>query len=166
MKIQQDAVSGFRFTGWHMLATMVAFFGVVISVNVFMAYNAVSTWSGLVVPNTYVASQQFNGKVAEARKRAAIGLDGTMTIDADVIRYSLVERDGSPAIADLVTINFRRPVGEAQDFSLTLESTGPGKFEARHDVGSGQWVVEALVTRNGETVLHEADRISVKGEAK
>jgi nitrogen fixation protein FixH len=63
-----------EFTGKHMLATMVAFFGVIITVNLIMARFAVTTWSGLVVPNTYVASQQFNAKAAEARAIDAIGL--------------------------------------------------------------------------------------------
>lgn len=33
--------SGFIFTGWHMLGVMVMFFGIVITVNMVMAWNAV-----------------------------------------------------------------------------------------------------------------------------
>jgi nitrogen fixation protein FixH len=55
------------FTGWHMLGIMVAFFGVIIAVNLTMAYNAIHSWSGLVVQNTYVASQEFNDKAETAK---------------------------------------------------------------------------------------------------
>ncbi|RWK14298.1 FixH family protein, partial [Mesorhizobium sp.] len=48
------------FTGRHMLAIILAFFGVVIAVNLTMATLANTSWTGLVVENTYVASQQFN----------------------------------------------------------------------------------------------------------
>ncbi len=56
-----------RFTGYHMAAIMVSFFGVVIAVNFTMAWYATSSWSGLVVENTYVASQQFNSRAAAMR---------------------------------------------------------------------------------------------------
>ena len=58
------------FTGWHMLAICVAFFGVVIAVNVVMADLAISTFSGEVVENSYVASQRFNGWLDEAKAEA------------------------------------------------------------------------------------------------
>ncbi len=54
-------------TGWHVLAMLVAFFGVIIGVNLTMAYFANSTWSGLVVANGYVASQSFDKDLARAR---------------------------------------------------------------------------------------------------
>ena len=68
----RDAGS-FTFTGWHMLGVIGLFFGTIISVNFYMAYQAVHSWSGLVVENTYVASQQFNAKVEQI---TAIDHDG------------------------------------------------------------------------------------------
>ena len=69
-----DAKKPFTFTGWHMLAIMLAFFGTIITVNFTMAYLATSSWSGLVVKNTYVASQQFNGKTEAIRQAARTAL--------------------------------------------------------------------------------------------
>ncbi len=63
-----------RFTGWHMVAVMALFFGTIISINFVMAWSASRSWSGLVVENAYVASQQFNGKLAETRAFAASGI--------------------------------------------------------------------------------------------
>ena len=67
------------FTGKHMAAIMIAFFGVVIAVNVLMARLATSTFGGLVVENSYVASQKFNRWLGEARSEKALGWKATVT---------------------------------------------------------------------------------------
>jgi nitrogen fixation protein FixH len=48
------------FTGRHMAITIVGFFLVVIVVNLAMARMATSTFGGVVVENSYVASQHYN----------------------------------------------------------------------------------------------------------
>ncbi|MEO1102369.1 MAG: FixH family protein, partial [Pseudomonadota bacterium] len=45
-----------RFTGWHMLAILVTFFGVVVTVNITMAVLAHTSWTGLLAKNGYRAS--------------------------------------------------------------------------------------------------------------
>ncbi|MGE0776676.1 MAG: FixH family protein, partial [Sphingomonadaceae bacterium] len=52
------------FTGRHMAIILIAFFGVVIAVNFYMARMAIGTFGGTVVDNSYVASQRFNGWLA------------------------------------------------------------------------------------------------------
>ncbi|ANL36516.1 nitrogen fixation protein FixH 1 (plasmid) [Rhizobium phaseoli] len=146
------------FTGWHMLLATSAFFAVVIAVNVTMAVYASSSWSGLVVENTYVASQEFNGKAAAMKAMAASGIEGALSLNGSEIRYDIHEQGGAPAIIDKVTLNFKRPVGDHEDFSLALRKTGEGRFEADHEVAGGDWIVEAISRRNGVVVMHEAKR--------
>jgi len=153
----------FTFTGWHMLATMLSFFGVIISVNFFMAYQAVSSWSGLVVPNTYVASQQFNTRVAAERALVATGVTGNLTVEGETIRYAVTGPEGA-VTADQLVLVFRRPVGDQQDFSLTLAPQQQGIFATSHEIRPGHWIVEATATRDGKTILHQTRRISVYGE--
>jgi len=153
----------FTFTGWHMLAIILSFFGVIILVNSFMAYQAVRSWSGLVVKNTYVASQQFNSKVAAERALAATGVTGNMTIEGAAVRYEITGPDGAVG-ADELVLAFRRPVGDQQDFSLTLAPQERGIFSTQHEIGHGQWIVEAIATQNGKPVLHQTRRISVHGD--
>ena len=95
---------GFVFTGWHMLLVMCLFFGTIISVNFYMAWQATHTWSGLVVKNTYIASQEFNGKVAEARALAATGVAGELEIASTEIRYRISHPQEGPVDADSVTL--------------------------------------------------------------
>ncbi len=61
------------FTGRRLAAILVSFFAVVIAVNLAMAMVARGSWSGLVVANSYVASQEFNEKVAAAREQRERG---------------------------------------------------------------------------------------------
>ncbi|HEX2148391.1 MAG TPA: FixH family protein [Pseudorhizobium sp.] len=156
----------FVFTGWHMIIVMVLFFGTIISVNFYMAWHATHSWSGLVVKNTYIASQEFNGKVAEAKALAASGVTGDLSIQGAIIRYRLRKPDGLPLAADELTLNFKRPVGEDQDFSLQMQSVGGGVFEARHDMLPGAWIVEASAVLAGKRILHQTERVSVKGAPK
>ena len=64
-------------TGPKVLAIMLAAFGTVIAVNLTLAWSAVSTFPGLEVKNSYVASQNFN---AELAAQQALGWD----VSADV----------------------------------------------------------------------------------
>ncbi|TIV43240.1 MAG: cytochrome oxidase, partial [Mesorhizobium sp.] len=85
-----------EFTGRHMLVIILAFFGVVIAVNLTMATLASTSWTGLVVENTYVASQQFNKKAEEGRAQAALGWTGKLTIAWGEVRYGLADVAGKP----------------------------------------------------------------------
>lgn len=154
----------FTFTGWHMLAIMLAFFGTIITVNFTMAYLATSTWSGLVVKNTYVASQQFNGKTAAIREMLATGIAGELSVDAKGMHYRLTLPENTPVIADSITAHFKRPVGTAQDFELQLTPAGDGLYLAEMDVLAGSWIVEIQAIKDGKMIMHEAKRITVSGE--
>ncbi|MCW1413737.1 FixH family protein [Rhizobium sp. 1AS11] len=147
------------FTGRHMLLTISAFFAVVIAVNITMAVYASSSWSGLVVENTYVASQEFNGKAAAMKTMAASGIEGALSVNGREIRYNIHDGKGAPAIIDDVTLNFKRPVGDHEDFRLELRKTGEGQFEADHEIAGGDWIIEAVSRRNGVVVMHEAKRV-------
>ncbi len=146
------------FTGRHMLLTTCGFFAVVVSVNVTMAYLANSTWSGLVVENSYVASQQFNEKTAAIKAMTASGISSNISLNGDVFLYSLRNRDGSPADADEVTANFRRPVGDHEDFVATMTKIGRGRFETDRHVPTGDWIVEFISRHDGAVIMHEARR--------
>ena len=71
------------FTGRHMAAILIAFFGVVMTVNFIMARFALSTFGGTVVDNSYVASQSFNEWLAESRAQKALGWTVTVTSAPD-----------------------------------------------------------------------------------
>lgn len=161
------AVQPKPFTGWHMLAIMVAFFGVIIAVNLLMATLANTSWTGLVVQNTYVASQQFNERVADARAQAALGWKGTLTIANGDIRYKLVDASGSAIPVEGVTASFRRPAYEGEDWQATLARDADGVFSTVAPVRDGIWIVDTEAKLKDGAPYHEARRIVVaNGELK
>jgi nitrogen fixation protein FixH len=129
------------FTGRHMLAAMVAFFGVIVAVNVTMATFAMKSWTGLVVQNSYVASQEFNDKAAVGRARAALGWNGELAYANGELRYALVRDNGDAVALTDILVALGRPAYEAEDTTIVLTPTGNGGFGGNVKLGDGQWIV-------------------------
>lgn len=151
------------FTGWHMLGVMGLFFGTVIGVNITMAYLAGSSWSGLIVKNTYVASQNFDTEVIETKKMKAKGWVSRLDVTGKAVTYSLTNALGSSIAADDVSVAFSRPVGEDQDTVMTLQRLNDGRYKAAHDLASGQWLVKVTALKDNERIYTDVRRIIVGG---
>lgn len=140
------------FTGRHMFAILAAFFGVVIAVNVTMASYATSTFGGVVVENSYVASQEFNRWLAEAEAARALGWS------ADAIRREdgriEVTVTGAPPGARL-SATARHPLGRMPDETLTFESIGAGSFVSNERLARGRWTLRLEVEAGGRAWRHE-----------
>lgn len=152
---------GREFTGRHMLAIMFAFFGVIIAVNGVMATFATRSWSGLVVENTYVASQQFNERAAEGRAQAALGWKGTLDIGVAGVSYSLVDASGAPVSVKGVVVRFRHPAYEAADRTLVLERMADNAFATSETVRDGIWIVEVDADTGAEKPFRDVRRMTV-----
>ena len=153
-----------EFTGKHMLATMVAFFGVIITVNLIMARFAVTTWSGLVVPNTYVASQEFNGRAAQSRAIAALGYQIDLDTDADGMSIVFTDSNGAAALADSIFVQLRRPVGTDQDRKMVLMRGSDGIYRAAGALAEGEWIATVTATRDNETIYKRGHRFHVSAD--
>jgi nitrogen fixation protein FixH len=152
-----------EFTGGHMLALMIAFFGVIISVNLALATFARSSWTGMIVANSYVASQHFNERAAEGRAQAALGWSGSLEIGAEGIRYRLVDRAGAPILPRAVKVSLRRPAYAAEDQTVVLASSGAGAFTAGQAVRDGIWIVEVDADAGLAAPYRDVRRIVVRG---
>lgn len=151
-----------EFTGFHMAAVLALFFGVIISVNLTMAYFANSTWSGLVVKNSYVASQEFNGKVEQVKAQEALGWKGSLTSSSGVVRWSLIDAGGKPVAADAVTVRFRRPVTESADATVSMAPSGNVDWQADFPLADGIWIAVIDVKSVSHGQWRETLRFSVK----
>ncbi len=140
-----------KFTGWHMAAILVAFFAVVIVVNFTMAFHAVRGFGGVVVENSYVASQHFNSWLEEQRREDAFGWRAQVTRAPD--GRIVVETSGVPADADLV-LHLRRPIGRPDDRTVVLRKAGDSRYVSQA-VEQGRWIVRLDVTSDGLNWAHE-----------
>ena len=160
--MRQSAPTG-EFTGRHMLLVMLAFFGVIITVNLTMATLANTSWSGLIVKNSYVASQQFNGKAEAARAQAALGWTGTMSYEAGSFRYVLADAGGLPVALAPSEVYFRRPVDDRHDQTIALSPHGNRVLVGAVDLKDGLWIVEVAAEAGLDTPYREVRRIELKG---
>jgi nitrogen fixation protein FixH len=128
------------FTGWHMLAVMIAFFGVIVAVNVTMATLALTSWTGLVVQNSYVASQEFNDRARAGRAQAALGGTAELAYSNGVLRYALV---GETALR-WMSRTFRCCSAARPTKPTTRARAGAQRrrqLRRRRALGDGQWIV-------------------------
>lgn len=137
--------------GVHVLAMLVAFFGVIIGVNILMATFAVRTFPGLWAKNGYNASQNYNRLLREAEQSA--GRHWHASVGEDKGRLVLHLRDQSgqtPRIPELSAIA-GRPGSEREDTELLFFPRADG-FLADAPLAPGRWVI-AFEARDGETLL-------------
>ena len=149
-----------EFTGRHMLMIAIAFFGVIIGVNVFMAVSASRTWTGLVVPNSYVASQHFQVKADAASAQNAAGWTMTVDYDAGMLVVQLLD-DGQPIEVSDVAAFVRRPVGGHDDATILLTASGKG-FAGPIELTPGVWDITVTTGPTELGPIERETRITVK----
>lgn len=127
------------FTGKHFAGIMVAFFAVVVGVNLMMARAASATFGGVVVENSYVASQEFNSWLAQARKEQALGWSAAATRLPDGrVRVVLAKAPGEGVTLGGVA---RHPLGRAPDQALRFGRGADGSFVSEQALPPGRWRV-------------------------
>lgn len=137
-----------QFTGRHMAAIMVAFFGVVIAVNVTMARLATSTFGGVVVENSYVASQHFNTWLDEAKAEKALGWKVQFErAGADRLAVTMRDAAGKPLGGAKVSAVAEHPLGLRADETLGFRESVPGVYEA--PLPAGRWRLRLAVRSQG-----------------
>lgn len=146
-----------QITGRQVLAGFVAAFALIIGVNLLLAWNAVKTFPGLEVKNSYVASQQFDD-----RKAAQEALGWTINADhADgMLRLSITDAAGHPVEVQSLraTVGRATHVQDDQQPEFTFDGTA---YVAPAKLGDGNWNIRMLAVAEGGTeftqrvVLHK-----------
>lgn len=149
-------------TGRHVLAIMVAFFSVIIAVNLTMAFLARSSWTGLIVENTYVASRDFNEKAAAGRAQAALGWTSALAIADGRVSYRLTDGQGRAVPATRAAASFRRPAYESEDQDVTLTLQPDGALAAPVALRDGVWIVEIHAEAGLDRPYHDRKRLTVR----
>jgi nitrogen fixation protein FixH len=147
-------------TGWHMLAIVLAFFSVIIGVNIVMAFAATSTFPGLVVENSYVSSQNYNELLAAARKQDAAGWRHELSADRGVLKFRLATSVGTPASDLSVVAHIGRPSTTRADRDLTLIHNG-NAYQAGEALPAGYWEIDVEARRGADIVFRRTQEIFV-----
>jgi nitrogen fixation protein FixH len=136
------------FTGWHMTSILVSFFAIVIAVNLTMARFATGTFGGVVVENSYVASQNYNRWLDAADRQAKLGWTHKLTLDHQ--RRLIVSTSKNGAVLPALTARGQaiHPLGRSKPLQLSFERDSNGNLRAREPLPSGRWHVR-ITLRSG-----------------
>lgn len=153
-----------HFTGWHMLGVISLFFGTIISVNLVLAFNAATTWTGLVVKNTYVESQNFNARLDQLAAQSTLGwtaaLERTRTGLAVQIRNDVGTLAKEIDLKEIDLIGFLgRPVHEGADVILSFAAKGD-QFVAETELEPGLWRVQLVARHAGDEIWTKTVRFT------
>ena len=140
------------FTGRHMLIVMLAMFGTIIAVNLVMARYAVTTFGGTVVDNSYVASQDFNRWLAEARAQKALG----WSLEVRSLPDRRLEVTATPDTGTLIAAA-HHPLGRAPDRAVRFDPAGAGRWRADVALPAGRWRLRLTLESGGKTARFAAE---------
>ena len=121
---------GFAIKGWHVLAGLIAFFGIVIAADVFFTVLAYRSFSGQVASNPYEAGLAYNRSLAEKARQDALGWTARIADADDRLELTVVDRGGAPVDGLKVTATLERPATEQGRRTLVLEPRGEGRYAA------------------------------------
>lgn len=137
-----------KFTGYHATLIIVAFFAVVVAVNMVMARFALSTFGGTVVDNSYVASQEYNKWLAQARNQRARGWAVSQIVrSGDRARLNVTGADGVPLEGAKIVVVAQHPVGRTEPFNINFTEDLPGEYLSVEPVPAGRWKMKLVVSQ-------------------
>ncbi len=151
-----------RITGFHVLFGMVAFFAVVIGVNVIFITRAISTFPGEEVHRAYTRGAAYNETLEARARQAERGWTASIGFapwgEDYVLVVELRDADGQPLGGLNVNTMLERPATTALDRSVTLEDAGDGRYVAAlTGVDAGAWNVR-VATEFSDGAAFEARR--------
>ena len=147
-------------TGRKVLFILLAAFGVILTANITLLVNAVRTFPGLEVKNSYVASQTFN---VRAQAQAAMGWAHEVDYADGTVSLTILS-DGVSIFPETVSLRIGRPTHGREDTTPVLlrDATGYWFNIALND---GKWFVYVNAeTETGETFAQRLELFVTDGD--
>jgi nitrogen fixation protein FixH len=155
-------------TGRKVLVCLLAFFGVVVAVNVVMMVLAVDTLPGTEVDSPYRASLAYNGEIAAARAQARRDWRVSAHVERAPdgraeVRIRARDHAGAPLTGLAFTAQFERPVSQSADRRAVLSERESGVYQVSVDgITQGQWDLIIEADRGGERLFLSRNRVVLK----
>lgn len=137
--------------GKHVLGIFLGVFGVVATANFFMAYSAVSTFPGLEVQNSYVASQQF-----DELRAAQEALDWTVEArhEAGILTLSFMDNEGAPVELAELEATVGRATHALEDVEAEFRFDGQA-YLATVPLSDGNWNIRMKARAEDGTLFQQ-----------
>lgn len=136
--------------GWHVFTGFAMAFGVILAVNLTLAFNAVRTFPGLEVKNSYVASQSFD---TDRASQEALHWDVAATLDSDILTLS-IHKDGQALAPVIEQAVFGRATSVAADQTPLFRFNGEA-YVAVVKAGPGNWNLRLKMRAKDGTLFQQ-----------
>ncbi len=138
-------------TGKHVFFGFAAAFGVIIAVNLVLAYSAIKTFPGLEVGNSYVASQEF-----DERRIAQEALSWTVsaTHSAGILSLAITDEAGAPVELAGLSATVGRATHVQDDVAPEFRFDGTSYF-ATVPLGDGNWNIRMTAQAKDGTEFYQ-----------
>ncbi|MEZ5912673.1 MAG: FixH family protein [Paracoccaceae bacterium] len=146
-------------TGRKVFAITASAFAVIIGVNLVLATQAIRTFPGLEVKNSYVASQSFN---ADRAAQEALGWRVEPRYDGETLTLGFATESGLPADVAALNVLVGRAT-EARDDQHPAMAPVAGGFAAPVTLEPGQWVIVIEATAGDGTRFRQRLPLQVRG---
>lgn len=156
--IERRAETGFRITGRHVLIALLAFFGIVVGVNLVFVHLALDSWTGLTDRDSYRTGLSWNRTLERSAAQKSLGWTVDVasrterTAQAGELRLevtlTLSDRAGRPLTGLALSGEARHPVLETNDRAIAFVETGGGRYVGTAVLpGAADWGLKLVATR-------------------
>lgn len=163
--MNSSTTAGKPLTGSTVLVTLVAFFGVVIGVNLVLMRFAIDTMSGTDVDSAYRASLAYEREIRTAheqdtrhwRVEAHIARSA---VDSAEVRISVHDSKGAPLTGLDFSARLERPADKRADRTIALTEVEAGIYKGRAEgILVGQWNLVLEGSAAGKRVFKSRNRV-------
>jgi nitrogen fixation protein FixH len=163
--MQQAARAPKPVTGRTVLFSLIAFFGVVIGVNMLMMKFAIETLPGTEVDSAYSASLGYEKEIVAARDQNARGWQVDAHIErgeggAAVLQVNARDGQGKPVSGLTFQGRLERPADKRADQAVALAETGNGIYRGTAaSIAPGQWDLVLEGDARGQRMFLSKNRV-------
>jgi nitrogen fixation protein FixH len=145
-------------TGRKVLFTFVGAFGVILTANLTLAFNAVSTFPGVETRNSYTASQNFDRNKAG---QLALGWNVSAEVTDQELRLSITDGEGRPVNPPELVGIFGKATHVKADVTPEFSYRG-GVHVAPVTAGPGNWNLRLKAVADDGTPFQQRVVIRVR----
>jgi len=152
-------------TGTKVFLMLVAFFGIVIGVNVTMMKLAIATLPGTDVDSPYAAGLSYDREISAAQDQAARNWKVSAHIERRgdgnaVLQVEARDAAGQPLTGLKFAGRLERPTDKRADLAVGLTEAGIGSYRGNAaSVAPGQWDLVIEGDAKGERVFLSRNRV-------
>ncbi|MFB2530945.1 FixH family protein [Paracoccus sp. p4-l81] len=150
---------GNRVSGRGVAATFVGLFAVIIVVNLFMARQAIGTFPGLEVANSYVASQTFD---ADRAAQQNLGWHIRHDYADGVMSFAILDSADKPVSVKRLDVTVGRTTHTRDDQTPAFAYEN-GQFTAPIALAPGNWLIHLEAEAPDGTLFRQRFDFNVRG---